>query len=445
MRIGDYLGIAFKDVRRQRVRSSLTIFALIISTVILVLMASISVGGKQAIMDQFGPDDNLTGISVTPNQSSASLSPFGDVQEVNDKATKLDDIAVAKLAKLPHVTSATAQAHIWELANFSLEGGDMQLVAQAEGIPSDAKLPLMAGSSFTSNDDAGAAVIGYAYAKALGYENKPTELIGKTINVVTQKGYRGSGAEIPGPRADKAELDAFNQKTTTLKIKIIGVTANGPNQNKLFVSLGWAHELRKIHYYEGGVLKEKDQIASSGYTTANVTADSTANVKEVSNAIEAIGYGQISTLSQVERLQQLSTTMWTILGAVALIAVVAAALGVVNTMLMAVSEQRYMIGVWRACGARKRSIVVLFLAESGLLGFIGGVLGLAIGVFASRFVNEYVGVLLKDQGLTLTNIAIVPPWLIGGTIILTTIFGILAGMYPAYRAARQDPAQALAE
>ena len=188
-----------------------------------------------------------------------------------------------------------------------------------------------------------------------------------------------------------------------------------------------------------------DQIANGGYTTANVTADTTANVESVSKAIETLGYGQISTLSQVERLQQLSTTMWTILGAVAAIAVVAAALGGVNTMLMAVSEQRYMSGVWRACGARKKSIVNLFLAESGLLGFIGGVLGVAIGVFAGKFVNEYVGMLLKDQGLTIANIAIVPPWLMGGTIILTTLFGIFAGIYPAYRAARQDPARALTE
>jgi putative ABC transport system permease protein len=135
--------------------------------------------------------------------------------------------------------------------------------------------------------------------------------------------------------------------------------------------------------------------------------------------------------------------MWVILGAVAVIAVVAAALGVVNTMLMAVSEQRYVIGVWRACGARKSTIVRLFLVESGLLGFIGGAIGVGLGVFVSGFVNEYVNSLLQSQGLALTNIAIVPPWLMGGTIILTTVFGVLAGIYPAHRAARQDPAEAL--
>jgi len=445
MRTGDYLAVALKDIRRQPLRTSLTLFALIISTVILVLMAAISVGGRQAITEQFGPDSGLTSIAVTPNQSNASLSPFGDVQEVNSKATKLDDATVATLAKLPHVASASPQAHIWELANFSLDGSDKQFVAQAEGVPSDAPLALAAGAAFTTNDQTNVAIIGLNYAKVLGFGDNPSGLIGKTINVTTQKGYRGVAASIPDISATKAELDDFNQQTTTLKMQIVGVTTTGPNQNGLFVPIGWAHAIRTIHYYDAGVAKQTDQIAESGYTTIKVTADSTANVASVSSAIEALGYGQVSTLSQVQRLQQLSATMWMVLGAVAIIAVIAAALGVVNTMLMAVSEQRYTIGVWRACGARRHTMVALFLTESALLGFIGGALGVAIGMFASRFVNEYVGVLLQNQGLTLANIAIVPPWLAGGTIMVTTIFGIIAGVYPAYRAARQDPVQALTE
>lgn len=445
MRIGDYLWVALKDIWRQPLRTSLTLFALIISTVILVLMAAISFGGRQAITEQFGPGSGLTGIAVTPNQSDSSLSPFGNVQEVNSHAAKLDDTTVATLAKLPHVASASPQVHIWELANFALDGSNKQFVAQAEGVPNDAPLPLTAGAMFNANDQANVAVVGLSYAKALGFGDDPAQLIGKTINITTQKGYRGVGAAIPGATATKAELDAFNQQTTVLKVQIVGVTATGPNQNGLFVPIGWAHAIRTIHYYDVGVAKQTDQIAESGYTTIKITADNTADVASVSSAIEALGYGQVSTLSQVQRLQQLSATMWMVLGAVAIIAVVAAALGVVNTMLMAVSEQRYTIGVWRACGARRRTMVMLFLTESALLGFIGGVLGVAIGMFVSRFVNEYVGALLQNQGLTLTNIAIVPPWLAGGTIMVTTIFGIIAGVYPAYRAARQDPVQVLTE
>jgi putative ABC transport system permease protein len=444
VRIVDYTSIASKDLRRQFVRSSLTIFALTISTVILVIMAAISLGGRQAIIDQFGTDASLTTISVTPNQSSGTLGLFGDVQEVNTSASKLDDATIAKLTAIPHVASAYPSTHIWEINSFSLTGNNKQLVAQANGIPNNAILPLKVGTRFSSNNDKNVVLLGYAYAKALGYGDTPAELIGKTVQFTTQKGYRGVGAIIPGAQASEQETASFNESGTTLSAKIVGVTDTGPDQNSLFIPLGWAHAIRTAQYNQGdGTVKTVDQLVSDGYTTIRVNADSTTSVKSISGAISHLGYGQTSTLSQVERLQQFSTTMWVILGAVALTATVAAALGVVNTMLMSVSEQRYVIGVWRACGARRGFIVKLFLVEAGLLGLIGGASGAGIGLFVSQFVNEYVNTLLASQGFTLTNIAIVPLWLVAGTIAMTTLFGILAGLYPAYRAARQDPSQAL--
>lgn len=443
MRIVDYTSIALKDLRGQPVRSVLTLFALIISTVILVIMAAISIGGKQAIVEQFGSDASLQAITVTPNQSSNTLSPYGTVQEVNKNATTLDDTTVAQLAKLSHVASATPRAHIWEFNNFTIAGNDKRFIAQASAVASDANLPLIAGKPFATNDEKNVAIIGRSYADELGFGDKPEAMIGKTIEVTTQKGYRGIEAAIPDARATAADNEAFGQAETKISATIIGVIDHGPDQNGLFVPLGWAHAIRTVRYNGPAGLKQIDQIAESGYSSVQLRVDATEHVESVSMAIQAMGYSPISTLAQVERLQQFSATMWVILGAVAIIAVVAAALGVVNTMLMAVSEQRYMIGVWRACGARKGFIVRVFLVEAGLLGLIGGLIGVGIGVFVSGYVNEYVGSLLLSQSLAVTNIAIVPAWLMIATVLLTTGFGILAGLYPAYRATRQDPAHIL--
>jgi ABC-type antimicrobial peptide transport system permease subunit len=444
MRIVDYILIASKDLQRQLLRSSLTIFALIISTVILVTMVAISIGGKQAIADQFGSDASLSIITVTPNQSGNTLSPFGNVQEVNSGATTLNDDSVRRIAAIPNVQSASPRAHIWEFNQFSLGDATKQFVAQTEGVAYDASLPLKVGSKFSSNDNKNVAILGFAYAKALGHESDPTSLVGKTLLLTTQKGYRGAGATIPSASASKQEVDIFNQSTTKLKATVVGVTNEGPDQNSVFVPLGWAHDIRTAHYNESsGSVKAVDQIANDGYSTVQVKATSPNDAKAVGADIGKLGYGQVSTISQVERLQQFSMTMWIVLGAVAIIAIVAATLGVVNTMLMAVSEQRYVIGVWRACGARRSFIINLFLVEAMLLGLIGGLIGTALSVFVSTFVNSYVGALLKAQGLTLTNIAIVPLWLMVGTVILTSLFCIIAGLYPAYKAARLNPAQAL--
>jgi ABC-type antimicrobial peptide transport system permease subunit len=435
--------IASKDLRRQPIRSVLTLLALIISTVILILMSALSIGGRQAIVNQFGSSASLSTVVVTPNQSSGSLSPFGSVQQVSANASKLSDATVAQLVKLPHVQSITPRAHIWEFSSFSVDGNSKQFVAQTEGIPGDAQLSLDVGTMFSPTETGHVAVLGYAYVKALGYGNAPRNVLGKTLHIATQKGYRGAGAAIPSISATSVQIAAFNQAPTMIDATIVGVTRTGPDQNSVFIPLGWAHAVRTAQYSVPGGTKTTDQLESDGYTTLQVRVDNTSDVKAVTADISQLGYGQMSILSQIERVQQFSTMMWVILGAVAAIAVVASALGVVNTMLMTVSEQRYAIGVWRACGARKGFIVGLFLTEAAILGFVGGTIGVGLGIVGSQFVNEYVNSLLTSQGLSLANIANIPLWLMVGTVALTTLFGALAGLYPAYRAARQDPSSAL--
>jgi ABC-type antimicrobial peptide transport system permease subunit len=444
MRAVDYVSIVLKDVRRQRLRSALTIVALTISSVILVTMAAISIGGRRAVVDQLSPDSSLTSIVVTPNQNAGSLGPFGSIQQVNSQASKLDDAAAQQLRGLPYVMQAIPQARIWEFSSFKVEGNDKQFVAQVSGVSDGNSLSLSAGTSFSSTDEGHVVVLGYAYAKALGYSENSQALVGKTVQITTQKGYRGSGADIPPATASAQTNDQFNKTQTTLSATIIGVTKAGNDQTSLFVPLNWAREIRTIYYYDGGgEPKTTDQLAADGYSTITVKAQDAAHVKTVASSIDTLGYGETSTQEQVARLQEFSTIMWVILGSVAIIAAVAAALGVVNTMLMAVSEQRYAIGIWRAFGARKRSIASQFLLEAALLGLVGGLLGSALGVFVSRLVNQHVNTLLSAQDLNLTNIAIVPAWLLLGTIALTTLFSIVAGLYPAWRAARQDPSAAL--
>lgn len=442
MRIVDYAAVAAKDLKRQTLRSLLTIVALIISTVILVTMTALSIGGQKAVVEQFGSGGALTAITVTPNQNGAGLNPFGTVQQVKPDAAKLTDATATELAKLPHVQASVPRAQLWELHTFSIDGYNKQFIAQAQGMPIDDKISLKAGAHFASSTHKNAVILGSGYARELGISNT-ADLIGRNITITTQKGYRGDEAAIPARGASVKANEEFNQATTTLTAKIVGVSDDGPNQNALLVPMDWARHIRTARYNDTSGLKTVDQLTESGYTSIQLRVDDTKHVAAVSQKITELGYGQFSALEQVRQIQQLTTIMWVILGTVALVAAVAAALGVTNTMLMTVSEQKYTIGVWRAVGARRGLIVRLFLLQAALLGLIGGAIGAALAALIIQYVNKYVNTLLASQNLQLATIAELPLWLIAGAIIITTLFGILAGLYPAYRAARQDPSDAL--
>lgn len=438
MRFSDYFRIALSDLRRQPLRSWLTIIALVISTLILVIMVALSIGGRQAIVNQYGGGDELLTIAVTANQTSGGLSVFGTVQTVTEDK-KLTDETTAELAKIPHVSSAVARAHIWELDSFTIDGHERQFVAQAEGIPSDDKIPLAAGRYFTSNDETDVVIIGRGYARELGIDDNPAKLVGKTVTITTQPGYRGVDAAIPAANASKAQIDSFAKTPTTLTAKVVGVTDTGSDQNNILVPMGWAHQIRTARSSDNSV----DQLDKDGYTSINVTVDDPDNIDSVSKTIADKGYGQFSAKAQMEKVDQLTTILWAILGTVALIAALAAALGITNTMLMAVAEQRYVIGIWRAVGARRSTIVRLFLLQAALLGLIGGCIGAGLAYAASYSINRYAAELLEAEGLASANIADVTVWLVVAAIVFTTLFGMLAGIYPAYKAARQDPSDAL--
>lgn len=295
--------------------------------------------------------------------------------------------------------------------------------------------------TLTSNDDQNKVILGYGYAKALNVS--AGGLIGKQVQLITQPGYRGVGAAIPGPDASKAEVDAFNSTTTTLSATVVGVTQPGQDQNGVYVPMGWAHQIRTLHYYDGTVPKTTDQLVRDGYTSIQLSADSLSHVQAVANVVKSLGYGESSLLFTVQQINQLLTVVTIILGMVAAIALLAAALGVINTMLMAVSEQSFEIGILRACGAKKSTIMRLFLSESAFLGLIGGAIGVGISLPIGMVLSHYGASLLVAQGLQSVTLVVFSPIIAVGAVAVTVIFSVLAGSYPAYRAARLDPSKVL--
>jgi len=126
-----------------------------------------------------------------------------------------------------------------------------------------------------------------------------------------------------------------------------------------------------------------------------------------------------------------------------LIALATASLGIVNTMVMSIIERRKEIGILRSLGADARDIRFLFLVESGVMGALGSLAGILSGWVATRIISVIAQAVMRHEGVPTFELFALPLWLILGAFTFGTIISILAGLYPAGRAARVDPVEAL--
>jgi putative ABC transport system permease protein len=120
-----------------------------------------------------------------------------------------------------------------------------------------------------------------------------------------------------------------------------------------------------------------------------------------------------------------------------------ATLGIINTLVMATLERRREIGVWKALGAADSDVQQLFFVEAGIMGLLGGILGVVFGWLLGHAITFGTNVYLKRQSLNPIELTSVPWWLVVAALLLGVLVSLLAGLYPASRAARLNPVDAL--
>ena len=194
-----------------------------------------------------------------------------------------------------------------------------------------------------------------------------------------------------------------------------------------------------------GLYFQNPHHADRGMDFADVTVDDEGHVQEVVDRIEATGLAQYSLAEFAQRVQ---TNVRLLMGAMTLLALTAllvAALGITNTLVMSVLERTHEIGVMKAVGARDGHVLGLFLVEGALIGLLGGCLGLLFGWLASFPGEAFALSVVKRQGELHPDQALFafPLWLVLGVPLFATLVTTLAALYPARRAARVNPIEAL--
>jgi putative ABC transport system permease protein len=187
--------------------------------------------------------------------------------------------------------------------------------------------------------------------------------------------------------------------------------------------------------------------AERGFDQVVITVDQEENVETVSKQISAMGYQENSLVVLIETIR-LNVLMITFaMSSVAIVALLVAAIGITNTMIMSVLERTHEIGIMKALGARDRHIRLIFVVEGLILGLFGSGLGMLLGWSASFPGDLIAKSIMEKQApgpvLLKETLFVYPAWLVSGVPIVVCLITTLAALYPAHRAARLDPVTSL--
>jgi len=234
-------------------------------------------------------------------------------------------------------------------------------------------------------------------------------------------------------------------------LRIIGIVETEPasgfggfGSGRLLIPLPVAETLRAAQVNDlRDVLRGSSPSDKPAYASLSVRVKSPSLVDATEKKIKDLGFSAFSLLDASKSLRIFFSVVDLLLGIFGSLALAVATLGIVNTLVMAILERRREIGVLKALGAADGDVKQLFFVEAGVMGLAGGMLGVLLGWLIGQALTFATNVYLKRQDLPGVQISSVPLWLIAGAIGFAILVSLIAGLYPASRAAKLNPVDAL--
>jgi ABC-type antimicrobial peptide transport system permease subunit len=465
MKAGDLGELALRNLREALLRNSLTTLGIAVGVASLVAMLSLGVGLQELAtkrLSNSGLFDTVIVMSKSglrgfgrpsepPRRAAAEGDPNGEKGRAPRVSPPLDDAAREALQKLPNVIEVYPQIRFPTEVRFA----GKPYATMVAGIPDSARgngaFDGINGNFFSSGN-ADEAILQSEFAKDLS--DKPSSLIGKDLVLRYAErqalGTQAAGASSSsGAESSDTGSGGFSVVPREKNLRIVGVVDTEPaagfggiGSGRVLIPLAVAETLRAAQLND---LRDVVRGANGKTTYASLTvrAKSPSQVEKIETAIKDMGFSTFSLLDATRNLRIFFTIFDSLLGIFGSLALAVSTLGIINTLVMAILERRREIGVLKALGAADRDVKQLFFAEAGVMGLMGGILGVGIGWVIGRVVTFGTNVYLRRQDLPPAHVFSVPLWLILGGIVFSVVVSLVAGLYPASRAARLNPVEAL--
>jgi putative ABC transport system permease protein len=439
----DMAELAVRNLREAVLRNSLTTMGIAVGITSLVAMASLGVGLQNLATDRLSRSGLFDAIYVAPKTSTPGFGREQNPGAAQDTPpVPLDSDARDKLARLPNVVDVYADIRFPTEIHFEGKPFATVVAGVAQLDQTEGTFDAIKGRFFSSSS-ADEAILQIELARQLSPQTD--SLIGKDI--VLRYAERETLPAEPGVKNSAPAGFSIVPKDETLRI--VGIVETeaaggfGPyGRGRLFIPMQVAEKLRAAQTNDLRDLL-RDTPNKRNYESLTVRVSGATKVKEVEPAIKKMGFAAYSVLDASQALQQVFEVFDIFLLIFGSLALVVASLGVINTLVMAILERRREIGILKALGAADRDVRRLFFVEAGAMGLFGGILGTVMGWLISRAINFGTNIYLARRSLPPITVSSVPWWMVAAAIAFSIAVSLAAGMYPASRAAKLDPVQAL--
>ena len=396
MGILDLISLSIRMFKNRPLRTFLTVLGVSVGIGTVLFLVSLGYGLQRTILSRITTADSLLSLDVSPGAGNLITLADKDVEEIS----RIKEVKEVSLA-----LQLTGQL----TANNLTGDGLVQAVDPSFFRLSGLKVGQ--GQMFVS-DDKYEAVISSAGAQLFNLE--PEQIIGKNVSLI-----------LFVPKLSEEGFEEVEMVKRDKDYKIVGVIED-ENTNYVFIPRQTISDLGISQYDElkvkvsanehiGGV---RDEIINKGFLVSSLS----------------------DTIDQANKIFRIIQIILSLFG---LIALIVSAIGMFNTMTITLLERINEIGIMRAIGVTGRDIRLLFLMESAIMGFLGGVGGIIVGYLVSEIANVGINVLARIFGGQALDLFYNPPWFIAVIIIFSTLIGFITGIYPSNKAGKLNPLTAL--
>ncbi|GAP08180.1 MAG TPA: ABC transporter permease [Anaerolinea thermolimosa] len=437
MRLFDLLALIFYNLSRRKGRVALTAIGVVIGTAAVVLLVALATGLQRNATRNFAGITDLTMVQVYPKYGGEG------------------NIMMAKPgggAEQPSQTKLLTTQAIQELAG--LEGVQMVIPRDSLRWPGRVKVGKLEAYPYVfAVDTEDLSVMGYELLDGTLKLERGTALIGESV----AKSFNDPNWRPGQPQPEQPQLlgqqvrfilTRWTQEGTTVEktipLRIVGILKQkmGETDYAMVVRMD---DLTAWNEWGNGKRINRNK---EGYEMVMVKAKDSRDVTKLADTINNLGYQASTPMEFVQGINNFYTIIQIVFGGIGAIALLVAAIGIANTMTMAILERTREIGLMKAIGATNRNVMTIFLGEAAGIGLIGGLGGVLLAWGLAQVVNVLAAGYLASQaammgGQEAGQAAYIAPWLPLFALAFSTLVGLVSGLYPALRAATMVPVLAL--